>query len=93
MGKIERITVAVSGEMAARLRAVVEAGEYATEGEAVREALQDWGVAQDRRQAALARLREMIAEAENGQFIDGDQFFDELEAELRQMIRDQEAEG
>lgn len=43
MAKLERITVTMPQEMAARLRAAVERGEYATTSEVVREALRDWG--------------------------------------------------
>ena len=39
MSKLERITVTMPAEMAARLRAAVERGEYATTSEVVREAL------------------------------------------------------
>ena len=47
MSKLERITVTMPAEMAARLRAAVERGEYATTSEVVREALRDWGATGD----------------------------------------------
>ena len=93
MGKLERITVTMPEEMAARLRAAVESGEYATTSEIVREALRDWSDEQDRKEAALTKLRLMIAEGEKGPFRDGEEFFAELEAELRQRIADRKTEG
>lgn len=86
MSKVERITVTMPEAMAAKLRAVVDTGEYATTSEIIREALRHWSEKQDRRQAALQKLRAMIAEGAKGPFRDGDEFFDELEAELQAMI-------
>jgi antitoxin ParD1/3/4 len=86
MGKLERITVTMPEEMAAKLRAAVDSGEYVTTSEIVREALRDWSDDQERRQAGLERLRALIAEGEKGPFRDGEEFFDELEGRLQQMI-------
>jgi antitoxin ParD1/3/4 len=86
MAKLERITVTMPEEMAAKLRAAVEAGEYATTSEVVREALRRWAEKQERREQELDRLRAMIAEGEKGEFRDGDEYFDELEARLQSMI-------
>jgi antitoxin ParD1/3/4 len=86
MSKLERITVTMPEEMAAKMRAAVETGEYATTSEIVREALRDWADEQAKRQAGLERLRALIAEGEKGPFRDGEEFFDELEARLQQTI-------
>ena len=86
MSKLERITVTMPEEMAAKMRAAVDAGEYATTSEVVREALRRWAVKQDRRIAELDHLRELIAEGERGPFRDGDEFFDELEARIQAKI-------
>jgi len=83
MGKLERITVTLPEKMAARLREWVEGGNYATTSEIVREALRGWVDIQDRREAALERLRAEIADGEQGPFRDGDAFFDELEDDLQ----------
>ena len=87
MSKLERITVTMPEAMAAKMRAVVEAGEYATTSEIVREALRGWAEKQDRRLLALEELRSLIAEGENGPFRDGDEFFDELETNIKQAIK------
>lgn len=83
MGKLERITVTMPEEMAAKLRAAVDSGAYATTSEIVREALRDWSDEQDRKHAALVKLREMVAEAENGPFLDGPTVLAELRAKYR----------
>ena len=87
MSKLERITVTMPEAMAAKMRAVVDAGEYATTSEIVREALRGWSDKQDRRRSELEQLRALIAEGEKGPFRDGDEFFDELEAEIVQAIK------
>ncbi|AKM07561.1 ribbon-helix-helix domain-containing protein [Pelagerythrobacter marensis] len=87
MGKLERITVTMPEEMAAKLRAAVDSGSYATTSEVVREALRDWSDEQDRREAAIERLKEMVAEAEAGPSYPAEQAF----AEIRQYVAEQAA--
>ena len=83
MANLERITVTMPEEMAAKMRAAVESGEYATTSEIVREALRDWGDLQERRLAKLVTIRAMIAEGEKGPFRDGETALAELEAKYR----------
>lgn len=83
MSKLERITVTMPEEMAAKMRAAVESGEYATTSEIVREALRDWNDQQERRQMALERLRAFIAEGEKGPFLDGEEVLQRLMAKYR----------
>ena len=92
MSKLERITVTMPQEMAARIRAAVETGEYATTSEIVREALRDWGEHQERRQVALGRLRAMIADGEKGPFLDGETVLSELEEYVVELVRKGEAD-
>lgn len=82
MGNLERITVALPEEIAAKVREAVESGEYATEGEVVREALRDWSELQDRRRAALERLRAQIEEGLKGPMLDGEAVMAELRARV-----------
>ncbi len=58
MPKIERMTVAFPGPVAAQIRAVVDAGEYATVSEVVRDAMRLWSMRQERRQSEIERLRQ-----------------------------------
>lgn len=75
MGKLERITVTMPEEMAAKLRAAVEAGEYATTSEIVREALRDWGDEQQRRETENAAMRAILDKARAGKRYTADEVF------------------
>jgi len=83
MGKLERITVTMPEEMAAKLREAVESGKYATTSEIVREALRGWNEHQERQQAALERIRGLIAEAEEGEPLDGPGVLAEFRSKYR----------
>jgi antitoxin ParD1/3/4 len=86
MGAMERITIAMPAEMADRLRAAVEGGEYASTGEIVREALADWSRQREADQQALEELREAVRIGdESGPSIPADQVY----AELRAIIEEQ----
>jgi antitoxin ParD1/3/4 len=86
MAKLERITVTMPEEMAAKLRAAVESGEYATTSEIVREALRDWEEYQENRRLKLEKLRAMIAEGEKGPFRPAEDVFRDLKANLQKRI-------
>ncbi|QYU70014.1 type II toxin-antitoxin system ParD family antitoxin [Leptolyngbya sp. 15MV] len=87
MSKLERITVTMPEEMAAKLRAAVEAGEYATTSEIVREALRDWSDYQERRAERIERFKRMLDEAEAGPSYPAEEVF----AEIRQLVADKAA--
>ncbi|MDE2597638.1 MAG: type II toxin-antitoxin system ParD family antitoxin [Sphingomonadales bacterium] len=87
MSKLERITVTMPEEMAARLRAAVDSGAYATTSEIVREALRDWAEDQERRAASLARLHELVEEGRKGPFYDGPAAMAELRAKYEAKVR------
>ena len=59
MPDIQKVSVALTGEQVAALEAAVEAGEYATTGEIVREALRDWQFKQELRRKEVERLRRL----------------------------------
>lgn len=42
MSTIEKLSVAVTAQQAASLRAAIQSGEYATTSEIIREAVRDW---------------------------------------------------
>jgi len=83
MGKLERITVALPEEMVASLRAAVDAGEYATTSEIVREALRGWSAEQLRNLSSIEGVRKMIAAADASPTVDGEEFM----AGLRERVR------
>ena len=59
MPDIQKISVAVTGEQLAVLKAAVEAGEYATTSEIIREAIRDWQFKRKLRQEDIKRLRHL----------------------------------
>ncbi|KIZ42702.1 MULTISPECIES: type II toxin-antitoxin system ParD family antitoxin [Rhodopseudomonas] len=59
MANIEKVSVALTGEQVSALKAAVEAGEYATTSEIVREALRDWQMKRELRQEDIKRLRQL----------------------------------
>lgn len=84
MGAIERITVAVPTGMADALRQSVKDGEYASEGEIIRDALNDWALARKNDDAELERLREAVREAdESGPSIPAEEVWAEIEAQIK----------
>jgi antitoxin ParD1/3/4 len=62
MANVEKVSIALTAEQLAALRAVVEAGEYATTSEVVREALRDWQVKRELQQDDIRRLRQLWQE-------------------------------
>ena len=56
MARVEKVSVALTPEMAGLVRQAVEAGEYASAGDLMREALQDWQQRRAERQDALQEV-------------------------------------
>ncbi|MGZ8330934.1 MAG: ribbon-helix-helix domain-containing protein [Rhodoplanes sp.] len=59
MAGIEKISVALTTEQVAALKAAVEAGEYATTSEILREAVREWQLKRELRQEDINRLRRL----------------------------------
>ncbi|HLH95188.1 MAG TPA: type II toxin-antitoxin system ParD family antitoxin [Xanthobacteraceae bacterium] len=59
MADIQKVSVALTAEQVAALKAAVEAGEYATTSEIVREAIRDWQAKRELRQEDIRRLRQL----------------------------------
>ena len=93
MADIQKVSVALTGEQLAALKAAVEAGEYATTSEIVREALRDWQFKRDLRQEELKRLRKLWDEGKASgppEPLD----FDEVRREARRRLAElQKAQG
>ena len=62
MANVEKVSIALTTEQLAALRAAVDAGEYATTSEVVREALRDWQLKRELQQDDLRRLRQLWQE-------------------------------
>lgn len=59
MASVEKVSVALTNEQISALKAAVDAGEYATTSEIVREAVRDWQLKRELRQEDIKRLRQM----------------------------------
>jgi antitoxin ParD1/3/4 len=56
MGKVEKISIALTEDLAGLVRGAVEDGPYASASEVIREALRDWNDKRQRRAAAQRRI-------------------------------------
>jgi antitoxin ParD1/3/4 len=59
MSQVEKLSVAVTKEMASMLRGAVATGQYASASELIREALRDWQQRQTVRQEAISELQRL----------------------------------
>lgn len=83
MANVEKMSVALTPEMAAMMRQVVEAGEYASASEVMREALRDWKQRRMQRAKAVEELGKLWdAGMDSGPALNGDEAF----ARIRQKL-------
>lgn len=60
MSKVEKLSVALTPELAAKVRQVIESGDYASTSEVIRVAIRDWAERRELRAAKLAELRAVV---------------------------------
>ena len=60
--RVEKVSIALTQDMAAMVRQAVESGEYASSSEVVRDALRDWKAKRAQTEAKITELRRLIAE-------------------------------
>lgn len=83
MANVEKTSIALTPEMAAMIRSLVESGEYASASEVVREALRDWKHNRAQRQRAIDEIgRAWDAGMESGPASDGEETFARLQNRL-----------
>jgi len=83
MANVEKVSVALTAEMAAMMRQVVETGEYASASEVMREALRDWKFRRARRERAIEELgRLWDAGVASGPAVDGEEAFSRMRSKL-----------
>lgn len=76
MSNVEKISVAVTPEMASMMRQVVESGEYASASEVMREALRDWRERRRRRERMVEEIGRLWDEGmASGPAYDGEEAF------------------
>jgi antitoxin ParD1/3/4 len=83
---VEKISVALTSEQIAALKEAVDAGEYATTSEIVREAIRDWQLKRQLRHDEISRLRQMWDEGKASGSA-GPVDFDALRREARKRLR------
>lgn len=64
MANVEKVSVALTQDMAAMVRQAVASGEYASSSEVVRDALRDWKAKRSETNREIERLRALLAEGE-----------------------------
>jgi len=62
MAAVEKITIALTQEMAGFVRNAVDAGEYASTSEAIRDAVREWKERRDLLGYTVEELRELVQE-------------------------------
>ena len=60
--RVEKVSIALTQDMAAMVRQAVDSGEFASTSEVVRDALRGWKAKREGRQAELEELRRLVAE-------------------------------
>lgn len=85
MANVEKISVALTPEMATTLREVVKSGEYASASEVMRDALRQWQWRRAERERAVAELGRLWDEGlASGAAQDGEAAFARIKATLEQ---------
>jgi antitoxin ParD1/3/4 len=62
MGAVQKMSIALTEELARDVEAAVASGDYSTASEVVRDALRTWKRERADREAATARLRRLVEE-------------------------------
>ncbi|WP_127088286.1 ribbon-helix-helix domain-containing protein [Aquabacter cavernae] len=83
MANVEKVSVALTPEMAAMMREAVDTGEYASASEVMREALRDWKHRRAQRAKAVEELgRLWDAGMGSGPAVDGEEAFARIKKKL-----------
>ena len=84
MANVERLTIALSAELASLVRSAVEAGDYASSSEVVRDALRDWKRKRSLQDLELdamrAEVEKGLEDMRSGKTKAADEVFDRLES-------------
>lgn len=84
MATVEKITIALTPEMAGFVRHAVEAGQYASTSEAIREAVREWKERRELLGYTVEELRLLVEEGINsGPTIDAADAFAGIRAKIR----------
>ena len=85
MAHVEKLSVALTPEMAAEIRAAVQTGDYGSVSEVVRDALRDWRLRRKAETLDIDDLRRLVQEGiESGPGLEADAVFARLRARFGQ---------
>ena len=90
MGHLDKRSITLSSELAAAIDGAVEAGEYASDAEAIDDALREWKERRDNHGYTIAELRRLIQEGIDsgpGKFSSIDQIKEEARKRFGQRQR------
>jgi len=89
MPTIEKLSIALPSEMATLVRRAVDAGEYSSNSEVIRDALRDWTHKRNLREQSLSNLRKLWQEAvaDDSEGLDPDPVFDRLESKYESLVK------
>lgn len=89
MPTVEKLSIALPSEMATIVRQAVEAGEYSSHSEVVRDALRDWTHKRRLREQSLSNVRQRWQEAvsDDSPGLDPDKVFDRLETKYKKLAQ------
>jgi antitoxin ParD1/3/4 len=83
MSNVEKISVALTPEIASEMRAVVESGEYASASEVMRDALREWRLRRAERKHAREQLGRLWDEGmASGPSAEGEEAFTRIRRKL-----------
>ena len=81
MANVEKLSVALTPEMVAEVRAAVEGGDYGSVSEVVRDALRDWRLRRRIESLEIDELRRLVQEGiDSGPGLEADAVFARLRA-------------
>lgn len=85
MAKVEKLSIALTPEMVAEMRAAVDGGDYGSVSEVVRDALRDWRLRRKIEALETEELRRLVEEGINsGPGLEADGVFTRLRARFGQ---------
>ena len=93
MANVEKVSVALTPEMAAMMREAVETGEYASASEVMREALREWKQRRTLRRQAIEELgRLWDSGIASGPPTDGEEAFARIKTKLEARLAERPTE-
>ena len=89
MGHVDKRSIILSPDLAAAIDGAVEAGEYASDAEAIDDALREWKERRENHGYTIAELRRLIQEGiDSGPGMDGPTFMAQMRERIDAKIKE-----